>query len=207
MDLLADDLFCMAHHEHSGRPLLHRRAAELGLAGALIAELVLSDNLRVSAAMVSIVATHHPGDELSLQVLSQLYAERNNQSLRTWLAFLAEGALERVGGRLARAGQVHEKHGRLGSKVRYVPLDSNRAAWPAVRLNRTVKRGDLLTMFDAALAGLVVAVGLRKSVWWDMNPTTEHHLKASLSSLSPSLREVVAHTEAVVGDAVLSPRT
>lgn len=207
MDLLADDLFCMAHEEHTGRALLNRRATELGLAGALIGELVLTDNLRVSSGMISIVGGQHPGDELSMEVLYQLYAERQHQSLRTWLAFLADGALERIGGRLARAGQVYEKRARLGGKLRYVPVNSTRAAWPGVRLNRTVKRGELLPMFDATLAGLAVAVGLKKHVWWDMNPSTEQHLKAALASLPISLREVVAHTEAVVGDAVLSPRS
>jgi hypothetical protein len=207
VDLLADELFCMAHEEHTGKPLLHKRATELGLAGALISELVLTDNVRVSSGAVTIVAGHHPGDELSMEVLYQLYAERQHQALRTWLAFLAQGALERVAGRLARAGQVYEKRARLSSKVRYVPTNSNRAAWPGVRLNRSVKRGDLLPMFDATLAGLAVAVGLKKHVWWDINPATEQHLKAALASLPISLRETIAHTEAVVGDSVLSPHS
>jgi hypothetical protein len=38
---LADDLYLIAHHELTGRPHLAPRAVGLGLAGALLAELVL----------------------------------------------------------------------------------------------------------------------------------------------------------------------
>jgi transcriptional regulator with XRE-family HTH domain len=39
---LADDLWLLAHHDVTGRPNLHARAAGLGLAGGLLAELVLA---------------------------------------------------------------------------------------------------------------------------------------------------------------------
>jgi hypothetical protein len=39
---LADDLYLMAHNDVSGRPYLQPRALGLGLAGALLAELVLA---------------------------------------------------------------------------------------------------------------------------------------------------------------------
>ena len=38
---LADDLYLMAHHEITGKPHLQPRAVGLGLAGALLAELML----------------------------------------------------------------------------------------------------------------------------------------------------------------------
>jgi hypothetical protein len=40
--LLADDLYLVAHHERTGRPLLAPRAVGLGLAGSLLADLVLA---------------------------------------------------------------------------------------------------------------------------------------------------------------------
>ena len=39
---LADDLYLIAHHELTGRPQLAPRAVGLGLAGALLGELVLA---------------------------------------------------------------------------------------------------------------------------------------------------------------------
>ena len=41
---LADDLYLLAHHEITGKPHLQPRAVGLGLAGALLAELMLSGN-------------------------------------------------------------------------------------------------------------------------------------------------------------------
>ncbi len=38
---LADDLYLLAHHERTGRAHLQPRAVGLGLAGALLAELML----------------------------------------------------------------------------------------------------------------------------------------------------------------------
>ena len=47
---LADDLYLVAHHELTGRPHLQPRAAGLGLAGGLLAELMLSGSLRLRVA-------------------------------------------------------------------------------------------------------------------------------------------------------------
>ena len=43
--LVADDLYLMAHHEISGRPLLQPRPLGMGLAGALLAELMLGGSI------------------------------------------------------------------------------------------------------------------------------------------------------------------
>jgi hypothetical protein len=53
------------------------------------------------------------------------------------------------------------------------------------------------------LAGLVAVTGLAKHVWWDSNAFTNHHLQTAVASLPISLHELLAHTEAAVGDVVL----
>jgi hypothetical protein len=40
--LVADDLWLLAHHEVTGRPYLHARQLGLGLAGGLLAELMMT---------------------------------------------------------------------------------------------------------------------------------------------------------------------
>ena len=45
--LVADDLYLMAHHEVSGRPVLQPRPLGLGLAGALPAEVMLDAGIAV----------------------------------------------------------------------------------------------------------------------------------------------------------------
>ncbi|HTX83306.1 MAG TPA: GPP34 family phosphoprotein [Streptosporangiaceae bacterium] len=51
---LADDLYLMAHDERSGRQLLSARAAGLGLAGALLAELVLAGCVGIASGRVAV---------------------------------------------------------------------------------------------------------------------------------------------------------
>ena len=46
--LIADELYLMAHDDMTGRPFLQPRAIVLGLAGGLLAELMLLDKLRLS---------------------------------------------------------------------------------------------------------------------------------------------------------------
>src|SRR5258708_10794042 len=45
--LLADDLWLLAHHEVTGRPLLHTRPLGLGLAAGLLGALMTGQNPRI----------------------------------------------------------------------------------------------------------------------------------------------------------------
>jgi hypothetical protein len=58
---LADDLYLMAHHEVTGKPYLQPRAAGLGLAGALLAELMLSGTLCLWRGGVAVADRPRPG--------------------------------------------------------------------------------------------------------------------------------------------------
>jgi hypothetical protein len=207
---LADEFFFVAHDVQTGKLRLHVRAAGLGTAGALLAELVLHGNLDVASGTLTVIDGQAvPEDDLGYRVLRQLTADRQNRSLRTWLAFFSQGAVERVGVRLTRAGHVKATKTKRpwGTVVRYVPTDLNMAVWPADRLNLLVGRGDPLDFPDAMLAGLVAVTGLTKQVWWDGDAVTLRNIAAAVASLPISLREILAHTEAAVGDATLSPHS
>jgi Golgi phosphoprotein 3 (GPP34) len=45
--LVADDLYLMGHHETSGKPLIQPRALSIGLAGGLLAELMLAGSIGI----------------------------------------------------------------------------------------------------------------------------------------------------------------
>jgi Golgi phosphoprotein 3 (GPP34) len=207
---LADEFFFVAHDVQTGKLRLQTRAAGLGLAGALLGELVLNGNLDVANGTLTVIDGQPlPEDDLGYRILRQLTADRQQRSLRTWLAFFSQGAHERVGVRLSRAGHVEATKTRRpwGTTVRYVPTDLNMAVWPADRLNLLVSRGDPLDFSDAMLAGLVAVTGMTKQVWWDGDALTLRNIAAAVASLPISLREILAHTEAAVGDATLSPHS
>ena len=140
---LADEFFFIAHDVQTGKLRLNARSAGLGLAGGLLGELVLHGNIDVANGTLTVVDGQAvPEDDLGYRILRQLAADRQNRSLRTWLLFFSQGALERVGVRLSRAGHVEPSKTRRpwGTVVRYMPTDVNMAVWPADRLNVLVGR-------------------------------------------------------------------
>jgi hypothetical protein len=88
----------LAHHEVTGKPYLQPRAAGLGLAGALLAELMLSGTLCLWRGGVAVADRPPPGDGLAGSVLSLVLSEHEQHGARDWLLFLARTAAEDVAG-------------------------------------------------------------------------------------------------------------
>jgi hypothetical protein len=109
---LADDLYLIAHHDRTGRLLLSPRAAGLGLAGALLAELMLAGAIQITAGTVT-AGPCPPGDALAAGVLGQVAAEQRHPA-QEWLAFLARTAPAKVAGRGHAANRstepIHHAH-------------------------------------------------------------------------------------------------
>ena len=88
--------------------------------------------------------------------------------------------------------------------VRYVPTDMNTAAWPLARLARLVRRGDPLDDFDTLLGGLAVATDLPRVVLIGEADAFATALRPLLAEAAEPLRELVTHTRAAAGDAVIT---
>jgi hypothetical protein len=207
--LLADELFWIAHGDMSGQPQLHPKAMGLGLAAGLLGELVLAGYLDVAEGVVEVLSRESPPDVLAHSTLDQILAEPGVQGVRTWLAFLGQDAEETVGRRLWRAGLVERRLARWPRRsVRWLPRDGIAAARPSNRLYLALTRNERLSVGDATLAGLVAAVGLTRAVLFDAGPhsASTQRLTAWVGALPLSLHELVAQTEAAVGDLVLSHR-
>src|SRR5690348_2767431 len=100
---VADQLYFIAHDDRYGRSRLHQRAVALGLAGALLGELVLLGHLDVYDGGVFVVRREPPHDALDHSILSLLISQPQHRNLRTWLSYLAESAVDEVAGRLVLA--------------------------------------------------------------------------------------------------------
>jgi hypothetical protein len=59
---------------------------------------------------------------------------------------------------------------------------------------------------DTVLAGLIDATGLDPVVLWGIDSRTVQYRDWCVSNLAPPLRELIAETKAVVGNAVLTHR-
>jgi hypothetical protein len=206
--LLADDFFRLGHHDLTGRPLLHPVALATGLAAAVLGELVVSGHLAVQAGHVLVVhRPDEPRDSLSARVLALV--RREHHPLRTWLEFFARGAVVEVAGRLEVAGQVRAVRTRrlMRETVTYAPVGQLEAARPRAVLATRLMSGLGLEDEYVVLAGFMVATGLDVTILDGATPEALAYLHRLVAGLPPAFLELFAHTEALVGAAVLAHRT
>jgi len=208
---LADDLFLTAHDTVRGKSLLTPATLGLGLAAALIGELVFWRRLDLIDGKLALIDDRPTGDPATTAVLDQLLREGHHRAVRDWISFLATGvATDLVERRLSRAGLVQrqEKRSLLGGpKVSFVPSDSMVAGWPATRIRTFIGRNELLDIPDLVLAGLILATGLDQHVFLTLDARGRGQLFDQFRRRLPAmLQELVAHAEASVGDAVMARR-
>lgn len=208
--VLADQYYLIAHEDRTGRSRLHPRATGLGLAAALLAELVLEGRIGIDDGDLYIIDQRPPRDALEHDILDFLCAQPQHRDVHTWLAFLSQDAALRVAERLMRVGAVEmvTRRRMLGStQVLYMPNSArqrNAAAWASTRVANMLVRGMELNVSDRMLVGLVVATGLTRHVMYgfEMYPHIYHALPSMIASLPDDLRELVECTESSVGSAL-----
>ena len=208
--MLANDFFRVAHHDVTGRARLSGRVLSLGLAAALIGELLSARHVDVVpfggvGDVVTLVPAGWPDDAVLRAVWAEVAAERAPQPVRVWLAYLAETAYERVGERLVEARGVRPR--RRWGRTSYVLVDMNAAAAPTALLSQKLRRGLVLDYGDVCLGGMVLATGLDLFLLDGAQPEAYARLHSCVRRLWTPMRRVVEHTQAAVGDAVLSHRT
>lgn len=205
--LLADEFFLLVLDDRTGRLRLGPRASGLGVAAALLAELVAGGHLRVLDDQLVVIPVGWPVDVLQRAVLGQLMAEAAQHSVRDWLQFFADSAVGSVADRLRAQGVVRVDVGRglWRRRVVYAPVDVNTAAWPWARLSVKNRRCERLGWSDVFLAGLASATGLERQIL-DGEPTRVRVRWGRVvdTELWWPLRELVAQVRAVVADSVLT---
>jgi hypothetical protein len=208
---LADDFFRLSHNDVTGHPRLTAKATGLGLAAALLADLILAQRLTVHDEHLHVSDRTPPADALSHTILDQVVAEPHPLPVRTWLDYLSLTAVEQVAHRLHLHRQVRpektRRHlvGRI--TVVWVPTDMNIAAWPWARLSTQLGRTELLSDRDAFLACLAVATGLDRFLL-ERAPSAAHdYVRQLMTSIHPVARSLICHTQAAVGDSVMAYRS
>ncbi|GIF06698.1 GOLPH3/VPS74 family protein [Actinoplanes siamensis] len=205
--MLADQYYLIAHEDRTGRSRLHPRATGLGLAAALLSELVLEGRIGVTDGDLFVLDRHPPADALEHDILDLLIAQPQHRDVRTWLAFLSQDAGLRVGERLMRLGAVEPivRRRMLGSpQITYMPNSAqqrNAAAWASTRLANLLVRGMELSVVDQLLVSLVSATGLTRHVLYgfEQYPHAFQYVPNAAFALPSDLREIVEYTEASIG--------
>ncbi len=205
---ISDDFFRLCHNDLSGKPLLHPIALSTGLAAALLADLVWTGHVHIRGSDVWLVSQGQlpPLDRVSSRVFHMMLQERH--SLPTWLEFLATGAVGEVAERLVKAGHLRKAHGRRGlrSAVTYMPTNVLEASRPRAVLATRLMHGQALEDFYVVLGGLMAATGLDTNVLAGSSDGRVY-LRQLLTRIPIPMRDLFAHTQAVIGAAVLAHRT
>jgi len=202
---VADELWLLSHSETSGRPRLAEDHIALGLAGAVLCELLISRSLVLSEHAAHVVVNNQPTqDEVGNWVLRQVLSSRASAPVKLWVQHLADEVEPWVTARLDRHGAVvWEKAGLFGRGRRAVPRSINIAAASRVRLTHqmTTAQWELNT---ATVGALTVAIDLDALIAADIAQDREAvreplitvgrrlpaELKAVLNGVRTSITEV-----------------
>jgi hypothetical protein len=209
---LADEFFLISWDTAvSGTPILHAQATSLGLAGALLGELVLLERLMIRGAKVWVIDRAPVGDALTAGILHLMHSAPEHSEVRTWLEYLARGAVDSVGRRLMSAGLVtrHRSRTPLRKHARYMATDFAKGAWPVHRVEMMLANRRRMTPTDLALVSLISATGLLDSIVSHSHDphAARQYLVHVMATLPVPLRDLAGQVEAAVGDAVLSYRS
>lgn len=208
---IADDLFLMSLHDRTGRFRIEAGALALGLAGALLGELLLHGNITISEDQISVRATSSPPDSLTHAVVELVAAEPQHR-LRTWLAYLARDATEKVAERLVRDRQVSRVESRSllrGTSVTYPPVDESRVFWRSVRMTKLLQDGTISDWSDGLLAGLANAIGLDRLLLRDSDGGARQYMQWLLQQLSaePGMTPLISSVHATIAARTLNNRS
>lgn len=205
---LADQLFLVGHDENTGRAHVADSVLDSGLAGAVLAELVLADRIAVVDGLV-LVRDHRPyGETVTDSALAEVIKQRANHPIRAWVEYLRDDAREMVARRLVKEGTVQRVQTRvmLRQAVRFPAVDPVQAASPRVHLWYTIEHPELLDEVTATLGGLVHAVGLERVLVAESKRRARDTLREISERLPDDLRSVVAGVDAAVAAITLTVR-
>jgi hypothetical protein len=203
---VADDLYLMAHHELTGRAHLQTRALGLGLAGALLCELILDDAITIAAGTVVAPGPTAPGDQLAQEIAGRITGEGQVHPVRDWLTFLGRTGPREVAARLARSGYLVSPPGRLPWRTRWVPTDPDCAFAPVTRVKAALDPARPVPVTGVVLAGLAAACGLAPRLGLYLPSGSRTRIDVMARLLDPGLGEVITHTQAAVDAALLAHR-
>jgi len=206
--LVADDLYLMAHDDRTGKPLLPPRPLGTGLAGALLAELMLALCIGLRSDTAVMIGRDVPRTAVGGHVLlKQIADEPSPLPVRTWLQFLGRTAVRDVALRLEEAGYLTSVRSRVpGRPGRMVPVNQDWAFAPMLRVRSALDLCREVTPHGAALTGLAVACGLGFRLN-QYQTRAGRSVEDAVAYLPPDLRQLIAQTQITVSAAVLSHRT
>jgi hypothetical protein len=122
---LVDSFFFLGHDEFTGRAALSRTSLGIGLAGAVLCDLLFTDRVTVEDHQVRPITRRPPGIPTMDRVFSEILSESAAHGVRDWVDHLREPLPSVVAGNLVELGLVRRIPDRvfLRRTHRYPPAD------------------------------------------------------------------------------------
>jgi hypothetical protein len=154
---VADELWLLAHHEQSGRAKIDEQRVAIGLAGAIICELLIEGLVAIAGEQHVFLRSdpRYGRDAVAQWALAQIGGSDGKLAVGQWVWHLRQEATSRVADRLAETDAVqYVRAGLLGGGRRPVTVNANIAAAPRVRILHQLTTGqvDVPTLTLGALA-------------------------------------------------------
>jgi len=217
---LVYDALLITSLDDAYKPATGPRVTGLGVGSALLAELVLSQQLIVWADKgVDLVCMDYggngeryrpPEDSLALWLIEHVRAERTSLSVRDWLDFLsAADVYTKTAEHMAMVGLMvrreYRSRWRQRLEIGYEPSDPLIANAAFSRLRRHLSLAERnVSVEDAFLLALTEAVGLAKPLYNQLPSGARVYAGQRRQALPAALRAIVAHLAAAVADIAIT---
>ncbi|MBN6057247.1 GPP34 family phosphoprotein, partial [Nonomuraea sp. RK-328] len=134
---LYQDLYLIAHSE-AGKLLTHQSSLALGLAGAVLAALVLDDRVAVVQGRVTVFERDRTGDAIADAMVGLIPPGRDHEDVKFWIKTAAKDIYERTRDDLVAKGVLAPVTKRRMGMVPYLRYRLTDIAW-AVRASSGVR--------------------------------------------------------------------
>ncbi|GAA2986024.1 Golgi phosphoprotein 3 (GPP34) [Actinokineospora diospyrosa] len=207
--LLADEFFLCGLDDMTGEQRLEPQALAVGLAAAVLGELMLSRHMIIEDGLLR-VADVPAADELQERVRAWARKDHSVEAAKDWIMVLvARDIAELVKHRMLASGKVvRTTRRRLLRKPLelYVPPSLSTAAAAGVRIAGNLSVPRPLSTADLLLAGLLRATGRDREILSHCEPGVHEELERQIrTNLWPSAVALIDNATEVLVTAAVTP--
>jgi hypothetical protein len=196
---LDEEYFLLAHDDYTGRPHIKADVLGTGLAGALLAELLIAGCLDIVDGTVQVRDLTLAGSAMARAAAEAI--QQRFHPVGWWVECLRQSAYLSAGEQMARQNLVSPTStGLFRTVTRHVATDALVAAGPRVRLRYAAESIQRVPPDPraATLAALALTTGLGGIIADAANRLVRDGLLAMARSVPPDMRAVVAGVDAAL---------